>query len=297
MKNFNLFQAVSGMAIVMLITALGLVTGVDAGTSSFVAANVMAPISLNPDSIALSKFMTHLSKLGRNVQGQTPLITPYTLRMEVVLMPGKSTVKFYPKQKDGDSNTECKLDESCLFYPKAYSLGIQKKVTSTQDADHSEDGFLSCQPFFTYPDPNYFKHKTGSGATLCKESEALRALWQSKLSLTTGSYTVFNDFSTQRLLNIPHVGYQTPAMNGGDNPTYPAYGPTIEEQGFHRVNPSFVIDGNNDNCYQLELSSGLKDCIKGDVDDCGRPACNVAVLLIDGYKFNGQYFQGTCPVA
>ena len=217
-----------------------------------------------------------------------PLITEETVRMEYKLAANSTSIVFNPNESKTASQIrpyEKLLESTCTFWPVYISLGFQKEnyITATAAHDDSE----TCQndrPIFTYPDPAYFNHSLDSGE---KEYRELQRIWNSCMSLKTGTSTRMENFDLSKTMFNPGCCQFEPAAEGG-TPKFPLYGPSYGERGFHKLRIPFPLYGGISNEFRIELPKGLSTASVGDVDECDVKSCNVAVLRLCGYKFRGN---------
>ena len=196
------------------------------------------------------------------------IISKQVLRVEEQLANNKSNYQFQLKQ--GNSSTdgplENLLNQNDAFVLCALALGIKKQDTST-----SPPRYGNYQPFF-FPNPNVF---VGAPAGQATESSALLTVYNGQINFATGSVERMKFMDTNQFLMVP----QDRDINDGLAVQNAVNTPWSE------VQPNFLIDGEQNNQFNLNLGAGDITAIDGRYTSGGAAtatARNVLVLFALG---------------
>lgn len=212
------------------------------------------------------------------------LIHEKTLRLEQPLIPGRNSYSFdLFENNSSDRPGEKKLNRNDLFLVAAMALNVTKQNSATD----TKTGNFS---LYTFPDPNFF---VGNPASGLDEYECLKCIWNGFTTIKTSPVERVRDFFNGHFLYNPERGtiIEASPQLGPDDPQY---GPFNESRGFYAMNPSPVIDGNENNTIELVLSQGETTVIDGSVTSAGAAATtrNAVVYLINGFVIvNGAKAQ------
>lgn len=276
-----------GLAVIVLTSAADLSAGaaITAGLSTAMLPNLyidsnQAWLDGFIQWLGSPKSSKFLATQFRGIAANNPLITEETIRMEYKLGT-TSTIRFNPnKSKSNVRKSEKLLEENCTFWPQYIRHVVQKEdyTPSTEGGGHTtENTCIGDRMPFTYPDPAYFNGP--------KEYRELQRIWNSCLSLKTGRGDRLTNYDLDKTLYVPCCQFE-PAAEGG-TPKFPAYGPTMEERGFAKLNIPMPLFGGDTNEFTIELIKPLTEASIGGDDECGIKSCNVSVLELCGFKFSG----------
>lgn len=198
----------------------------------------------------------------------------------------------------GDSGEEIFLDDNDAFVMCGLALRIQKVNTTTSPAQYGN--FMP----FTYPDPQYF---VGAPAGQALESAALMCVYNGNLSFRTNTLQRIKPMSCVKFLFVPPTQVinaiatdaDTYPGNGLTNQRLPEYGGwDWESQGFIELLPSKILDGSENNQFELILANGSTTALDGsyaadgDQDATTRNYLSLevfGVLIPDGSKSAKQF--------
>lgn len=198
----------------------------------------------------------------------------------------------------GDSGQEIFLDDNDAFAMCGVALRIQKVDTTT-----TPQKFGNYQPF-TYPDPQVF---VGAPANRAPEYQALMCIYNGNLSFRTNTLQRIKPMSAGKFLFVPPTQVinaiatdaDTYAGNGLTNSRLAEYGGwDWESQGFIELLPSKLLDGSENNQFELQLANGDTLALDGsyaadgDQDATTRNYLSLevyGVLIPDGSKAAKQF--------
>lgn len=208
----------------------------------------------------LEKVMMDVGVPGNSV------VSPYELRVEQDITGSKTSYEFNLYQSQSDNPIEKKLNRNDGFFISHFGLGVYKLATADEEGQ---------ERVLFWPDPDVF--------SAANEADAIRQFYNGKLTLKTTPLERMR-LSTRLLEYNPGVVNDTTNF-------YAAYGnsfvgPTLEQKGLFPVDPSPILDGNDDNEVVLTLGPG-------DASAAGTPADNKVVLLVYGFLVEraGGYFR------
>jgi hypothetical protein len=140
------------------------------------------------------------------------------------------------------------------------------------------DKFL--YPVFTYEDGNYFSSTN--------EMKSILALFNGTLDIVTNNNSRIVNMSNDAFRRVPAQQYE---LITGAVPFWPAYGPSLEEKGYHQAAPNLIMETSKVNQMKVNLK-GFQAALAG--------GANFNVLQVDlyGWLFGGVIVGGgECPVA
>ena len=220
----------------------------------------MQPTIFSPD-IDRASYNRVRAVLKEENPGVDFIINQNTLRIEQPLVTGRNSYKFDLYENSGsDRPLEEKLNRNDVFFMTHLALCLTKQDETTTPKQYGN------YPLFTHPDPNYFIG--ANGATTPEWQSLLPIFSGGKLTLKTSPVERLKDFLTLHLMYVPERGYLIAAAPQV-NAELPQYGPSMEERGFFRTNPTIIIDGNENNSVELSLGAGDTTNIAGGIDGAG----------------------------
>ena len=231
----------------------------------------MSNIIFSPD-MTRADYNRVLEKVGSNF-----IINQKTLRLEHELNPSINSYRFeLSENKGSDRPLEIKLNKNDTFFLTHLALGIVRQDTSTTPKQYANF------PIFTYPDSNYF---TGDDTSNPEEFRALEALYNGLLSVKTSPTERLRDFATNMFKYVPERGYLVAAGSQTED-EYPQYGANLEEKGFFKLTPNIILNGQENNSFDLTLGSGNTALIDGHVNasNAAVNTRNVVVLQMHGFE-------------
>lgn len=249
-----------------------------------------------------------LASVVERVQRKFPnfMLQTQVLRREVLLNGNNNNYKFSLKSgsgnnPNGESGEEVFLDGNDAFVLCGLSIAI-KKVDTSFTVDRYGN-----YPIFTYPDPQVF---VGAPANRAKEYEALQCVWNGQLSFRTNTLQRIKAMDASKFQFTPptqvinavatsNVATQAYAGNGLTNPRLPEYGGwDWESQGFIELLPAKILDGSENNQFELSLANGDILAIDGSYASDGDQDATArnylvlrayGVLIPDGSKAAKQF--------
>lgn len=265
MKKILFLSILGVLALIM-----GSLFGMDGDMAMSAVVAQGALVSSSPDRAAYNRFLSFLKGKGLVPPTADPIINQADLVMEALLANGKNQYTFDPKEgtSGSDREFETKLDTNDIFFVTAAALFIKKEDSAGNNpANHA---------LFTFPDPAVFLGASG-GQT---EVQSLQTLYAGELEISTANLKRLESFRTHMFRYVPRYKYADGV---------PSYGPSLEEKGYVRINPNFILDGAESNRITLSLKGGDRSIIAGGVDAGGSAVAtrNVAVLALHGFKFSG----------
>lgn len=184
----------------------------------------------------------------------------------------------------GDSGSEIFLDQNDAFVMCGLSVAVKKQDTTLSPAQYGNF------PLFTYPDPQYF---IGAPAGQAIESAALMCIWNGTLSFRTNVLQRIKAMDTSKFLFTPPTQVKNAIATDAD--TYPGNGQTQqslpeyggwdwESQGFIELQPTMLLDGAENNQFELGLGNGSITAIDGSyAADGDRDATSRNVVVLRAY--------------
>lgn len=193
------------------------------------------------------------------------VISRQVLRMEQLLSSNSGTYRFQMKQGNNSTDPPLSnlLNDSDAFVLCGLSLGIKKQDTT------------QTPPWYgTYKVYNYVNAAifTGVPAAHATEAAALQCIYNGKLSFRTGSLERIRPTDTREFEQAPDIQTATISPFGSFGDFGRAY---VEQQ------PTFLIDGSQNNEFTLQLGAGDYFGITGLYTAAGaatNTAANVVVL-------------------
>lgn len=261
------------ISIVAILAAFAAFLSFELGAVEVVTASSVF-VSTDPDRAVYDRLDSFLkSKFG----ALSYVITPNDLRLEQVLSPSNNNYSFDPYE--GNSNQdrplEKRLSRNDLFVATHIAVNITKQNAVVTPKEYANF------PLFTWPDPVIFD---GDG-----EAKSLETVFQGKINMQTASMVRFQNFLTHNCRFVPE---RISAIAGEAPDTYTVYGeygPDNDHRGYYRLNPNMLIDGTEDNKFQLSLGAGDHSAIDGAGE--GIDTRNVLVLLVKGFSISGVAFE------
>ncbi len=203
---------------------------------------------------------------------------PHVLRLGALLIPGQNSYVFNVKKSvDVPLPGEVKMDTSVAFTVTA--IGIRFSKVDYNGGAYSNHGNY---PHLTYPDPAYFDGAPASGATK-KEYEALQCVLNGTIEAQVAGDKIFDGIAANYFVYNP-TGTYTDATAA--TVAHPAFGGSVEKQGFSFLTPQFVLQGENDNTFVLNIASGDRSLIDGNLNASGAESGkrNIVWLYLLGFK-------------
>lgn len=196
------------------------------------------------------------------------VISRQVLRVEEPLQTNRNQYKFQLKQ--GNSSTdgplENLLNDSDAFVIVGVRIYIKKQDLTLDPAEFGN------YELFSYPNKTEFDGTDGTNF----EWRALMTIWNGKLSFRTGSLERMKPTDTNEYLFAPAE------QDVGDNVSQ--FGGFSElNRGYVEQQPTLLLDGSQNNEFQLDLGSGSLDLIDGNEGGETPPTTrNVVGLMILG---------------
>ncbi|MEZ4925572.1 MAG: hypothetical protein R3A50_04800 [Saprospiraceae bacterium] len=216
---------------------------------------------------------------------QTYNITPFLCLMAVYLNTTSSTYSFHPRGGvDPAVPGTALLDQNDVFIFN--QLGLRFGRCAYASNTPSNHGIY---PKLTYPDPNYF---TGTGTTAGDESDQLKEIVNGYLDLKVSGQAVIDKLACSELVFNPDATFTSSPE------ALPAYGGSPGYRGLSKLDPTFIIDGMNDNEFTVQLANGPKGNIDGNIStgttDSG--VRNILYIAAAGWKLK-NFANGSKAIA
>ncbi len=236
------------------------------------------PVQVSTDIPALH--VQKVRELFNDPTGSKLQINPKTLRLHARLIASKNTYTFFTSENPtGDHPLDIKLTRNNAFV--AFGIGLWLKKEGSTSGSENYGNY----PYFTFPDPNYF---VGNNTSNPEEFEALYTVYNGNLDFITKPVNRLEKLSCTNFLYVPEKSTQKQA-SPMVNDEWPSFGPSESEKGMYRLASGIIIDGGDDNQFQLNLASGDTTVIAG-----GLTSGNVAVatrntvaIIVQGYEVVG----------
>jgi hypothetical protein len=214
---------------------------------------------------------------GNAVVLKNSVITQTDLRLEQLLKTNNNNYQLNPFDSGaGNRPLEKKLSRNDLFCITHIGLSLTKQ----QEVDGQT--VYANIPLFTYPEQSVFN---GTG-----EAKALETVYQASLDFKTSAQGRLENYLTHHNRYVPERGNIVAEAPQGA--IFPMYGPTFEQRGYSRINPNLLIDGDQDNIFDLRLGSGVLAGIDGSGSDGDfADTRNVLVLFVRGFKVEGVAYE------
>lgn len=210
------------------------------------------------------------------------------LRREIPLASTQNTYKISLKSGEGNdpngaSGGEVFLDQNDAFVLCALAIGIKKQDTSLATKRYGN------YQVYTYPDPQTF---VGAPASNAEEWEALLTIWNGTLSFRTNTLQRIKAISSEIFLYVPPTQVTDPiatsntasaayAGNGQTNPRLAQYGGwDWESQGFKELQPTLLLDGSENNQFELTLGAGNTVALDGSWTSGGAQTATTRNVLV-----------------
>ena len=197
------------------------------------------------------------------------------LRIEQTISSVQNNYNFVmkdPGSVPADGSIQIRLNDNDGFIAVASALNLKKFTTA------SPGSF----PLFTFPDPSYFVGGTNT------QADALESVYNGALTFKTASTVRIDSISTNVMRYAPDNQYKTPTSSAPVTPfttpnyspgrVMPSYGPDWERRGFVDLENYPVIDGSEQNVWNLQLGTATLTNVGTDVN---------MVLLIAGVLIKG----------
>lgn len=198
----------------------------------------------------------------------------YTCRMLKELSNTNNSYTLDPKNKNA-TNTDIQTFEQLLPDKVEFFVGFIRVGYRKWDATNK---FL--YPLFSHEDANYL--------TVANELNSMYALFNGNIDILTDNSARTVSFLNDNFRRNPGQQYELVASA---QPFWPAYGPTLEDKGYHQAAPNLVMDTNKVNQLKV-LLKGYQAAIAG--------GANYNLLEVDlyGWNFSGLMNSGgNCPIA
>lgn len=194
------------------------------------------------------------------------IVTPHTLRVEKALEANQNQYEFdLIENSSSDRALEQKLNRNDMFVIIYMRLLVAKQ--------NAVAGNFANYPSLTYVDGNYF---SAPGA-----ADALRTIYNGKLTLKTDNVDRLQDFRTNLLEYVPERGYLN-ASGDQTAPEFPQMGSTVEGKGFFPVIPNIILSGQQNNKVLLTLGAGSY----ANIGDSAGDETNIVAIEFFGFQIN-----------
>lgn len=155
--------------------------------------------------------------------------------------------------------TENRLKRDSMMFVNLVGLAIHKVPV------FSGVSYPQNFPLVFYPDKNIFADAAAAPGVV-PENQCLEALYNGKLDFRTNSIVRLEDYPTNIFRQVPDT------QNGAA--AYPS-----QDLGLVDMSTSFLLNGNTDNRFTLNIGSGDRNGITG-----GAESINYACLLLAGFE-------------
>lgn len=268
MKNLKTYLGL------LLAIAVSFACGFIFDHESVLCASMMV-VSPDPIRAAFSRCVETFKSLY-NVSDISELgLQQFTCRMLKELSNTNNSYTLDPKSKNA-TNTDLQTFEQLLPDKINFFIGFIRVGLRKWDATNK---FL--YPLYSHEDANYF--------TVTNELKSVYALFNGSIDILTDNSARMVTFLNDNFRRVPGQQYETlasPAL-----PFWPAYGPTLEDKGYHQAAPNLVMDTNKVNQIKV-LLKGYQAAIAGGSD------FNVLQVDLYGWNFSGLLNSGgNCPIA
>lgn len=200
-------------------------------------------------------------------------IVPHVLTARQDLKDAATQYQFdYRVGASQDKPLEQRLNRNELFFATGFGVHIQK-------FDASGDNIGNYLPY-PYADAAAFN---GAG-----EAKALNALFNGVLSAKTQNTSILPGLLLNMASYVPEsqVVTGTPAQARG-------WGGSDEARGFRSLTPNFIIDGDEDTKFQIDLAPGVYTNISGTTFGTGNNGTlNACLLRLVGFKVSAYGGNG-----
>lgn len=179
-----------------------------------------------------------------------------------------------PKAKNA-TNTDIQNFEQLLPDKINFFIGFIRVAFRKWDATNK-----TLFPVFSHEDANYL--------TVANELSSMYSLFNGSIDILTDNSARMVSFLNDIFRRNPAQQYELVASA---QPFWPAYGPTLEDRGYHQAAPNLVMDTNKVNNIKV-LLKGYQAAIAG--------GANFNLLQVDlyGWNFSGLLNSGgNCPIA
>ncbi len=203
---------------------------------------------------------------------------PHILRLGAYLNPGQNSYTFNVKKGiDVPIPGEIKMDTSDAFTVTAISLRFSK-------ADFAAGAYSNHgnYPHLTYPDPAYFDGAPASG-TIKREYEALQCALSGTIEAQVTGDKLWDGIAANLFCYNPDGTFTD---GSASTVAHPGFGGSIEKQGFTNITPQFILQGENDNIFVLNVAAGDRTLIDGNLNPSGAESGkrNIVWLYLLGFK-------------
>lgn len=186
------------------------------------------------------------------------------LRVELPLKTNQNQYNFQIKQgsSTSDGPNSVLLNDQDAFVLVALQIYIMKQAPATTPPQYNNS------QRFTYPDPQTF---VGAPAGKALEYEALWTIWNGTISFNTSSLQRMKPFDLYSFLYAP----QAQVIPSDDGTLLTLLHPTAAEfngpanDAWVEIQPTILLDGSQNNTFQISLGSGDITAIDGSYDGDG----------------------------
>lgn len=203
---------------------------------------------------------------------------PHILKLGAYLSPGQNSYTFNVRRSiDAPIPGEIKMDTSDAF--NVVGIGIRFSKADFASGAYSNHGnFLH----LTYPDPAYFDGAPASG-TVKPEHAALQCVLNGTLEAQVAGDKIFDGIAANFFVCNPDATYTDASAS---TIAHPGFGGSVERQGFTNITPQFILQGENDNAFVLNVAAGDRTLIDGNLNAAGAAATtrNIVWLYLLGFK-------------
>lgn len=199
-------------------------------------------------------------------------ITPFVVLMAAYLSTTASSYSLHPRNGvDPVISGTALLDQNDVFI--ANGIGLRFGRAAYANGVYSNHGIY---PKYTYPDPTYF---SGNGTTAGVEAAQLLAVVNGQVSLNVQSTAVIDKLNAQELCYNPQRAYSAGSgvqFGGGDD----------QSRGFFHLAPIFTLDAMADNEIVVQLATGPKGNIDGNISSATTDSGvrNILYVALQGWK-------------
>lgn len=223
-----------------------------------------------PDNIraAFSRFVEMLMK-ENNTQDISELGLQQTTARLLKEASNTSNSYIFNPRAANPSNTDVKNLEILLPDKAKFFAAFMRVCARKWDATKKV-----LDPVFTYPDKNYF--------IATDEALSLESLYNGFIDFKTNNNGRLVRFSNDVFRRVPAQQHEPIS---GNQPFLPAYGPSLEEKGFHQLIPNLILE----TALQNEIivnTMGAAPAIEGGTNK------NYIQVELYGWTFSGLYTGG-----